>query len=330
MFKRLDSAAIKTAAMRVGTAIQGALRSRTPVVIAHPDCRYDASGDRLSLILSPAYYWYRRSDIPLKSARAARKIAPSLFFGWLPEGGSYRYFAHQERDGHYGVFALDLDAVAKELAEQGLAPERIDRLYFAQAALDPQAPPLRVSETSALGFVDGICVSLPLAYLPQAPDEPGALSAQGPSARLGRVHSAGVSRGHFAVAASLLLLVATAQAISWYQAASQISAFEQKRADLLSEARLPATNIQLAAIERQLQGIHTEQMALRDHLTTLLATPLEGAHIQSLSIESGELRASFEGLDGSQEAALGSRLSERLEGAQVRARDGVLEVRLQW
>lgn len=55
------------------------------VLLVHPDERYDAVDERVNVILSPAYYWYKHSPITLKNLRAARRVAPSIFSHGFPK-----------------------------------------------------------------------------------------------------------------------------------------------------------------------------------------------------------------------------------------------------
>ncbi len=320
--KRVDTARIQRVFAPLKERLAPLFRSQSPVVLAHPDNRYESIDGRVVVILSPAYYWYRRSEIPLRSARAARRIAPSLFFGWLPEG-QFRFLAQKESDGHYGIYALDLE-------EQGLLPDRIERIYFAQAVLSKEQTPMQASDESALDFIDGLCVSLPLAYLSTTAKPAADLAPFGPSIRLGRVRSAGMSRGRFLWMAALALLVGASGAVQWYHYAALEAHFVQQRTDQLKSARLPGTSFQLDAIERRLAGVAKEQTTLREHLSTLLRTPMQDAHMAQLLFESNKLSARFQVSGADAQASLASLLKERLPGAQVSAEGEILSLELQW
>lgn len=314
---------LRTAAQRWGA-------KPLPVVIVHSGERYEHIAQRVNVVLSPAYYWYKNTAIPLKSPAAARRIAPSIFFSWIPAGGRYRYLSFKENQG-YGFIACDPDEVAERLARQGLDSRWIERFYFAQCALDSGQSPLAVGEQGALMHVSGAWVAVPRRYAPQAQSaDESPRMLDGPFLRVAKVRESGMSRRHFAVAASLLLLLMGAQGVNLWRDRTEAARLEAARAALLEKARLPQTTLQLESIERRLTTIAAAQTRLREQLSDLLALPVAPARLERLQVLSQKIEAEYAAGNDEAEAALAGTIKARFPGASIASSNGRLTVAISW
>lgn len=300
-----------------------------PTLAVHPDGRYDEVNERVNVVLSPAYYWYKSSPVPLKSSRAAMRVAPSIFFSWIPEG-NYRYAAFKEPNG-YGFIACDPQATTARLAAQGLNTALIERIYFAQSALEGVTQPQQIGAQHALVSVKGVWVVLPARYAPGAqPYDTAPRTLPGPSLKVGRVRESGMSRKHFAVAAVLLALLIAAQGIEWRQAKVNIQKLEAERQAALEKARLPQTMLQLESIERRLSTAAAQQASLREQLSALLALNTGASRMERILVSTTGIEAEYMAGTDEQEAALAALLRNRFPEAKVASSNGRLTVAIAW
>ncbi|MDR2638202.1 MAG: hypothetical protein LBC09_00010 [Helicobacteraceae bacterium] len=266
--------------------------AKTRLVLAHPDLRFFDTNDKVGVILSPAYYWYKRSEALFKSRRLAKRFAASVFFGWIPEG-SYHYYAFKE-EGGWGFIACDPVEATRRLIDQGLDARLISRIYFAQSALDPAQSPIALSQNTALSFVNGAWVALPLKFAADAQpfdQTPRVLSAPSFAPPRSR-ETSDMPRKRFALAASFLLIVIAALAVDIFRISSLANAYESEREEILTRAKLPATQLQLESIERRLTQIASAQQGLRLTLNKLL-TFAPTARLERLDIEGRTITVRF-------------------------------------
>ncbi|MDR2034105.1 MAG: hypothetical protein LBP89_05685 [Helicobacteraceae bacterium] len=304
-------------------------RAKTPLILAHPDLRFFSAQSKISVVLSPAYYWYKRSDAPFKSRRAAKRFAASIFFGWIPEG-DYRYFAFREENG-WGFIACDPSDIARRLNEQGLDLLQISRVYFAQSALDPIDSPIGLSNNFALSFIEGAWVTLPIKFAANAKrfdETPRVLNA--PSFALSRSEEAGdIPQKRFWTAASFLLLLIGSIAIDTFRMTRAANALNNERAAILERSKLPATQMQLESIERRLNQIAAAQRGLRETLAKLFSLS-QSARLEKLDFEGRTIAARFAPLEENGAQAIIDRLKSALPDAEARIQDNIVWAAIKW
>jgi hypothetical protein len=326
----LTKAEIVSSFERIGDRIASTMRStQTRAVLAHPDLQFFNLGDKVNVVLSPAYYWYKRSNAPFKSRRLAKRFAASVFFGWIPEG-AYRYFVFKEGDG-WGFIACDPSDVTQRLIEQGLDTTQISSVYFAQSALDPIEQPIALSQHTVLSFVNGAWVALPLKFAADAKtfdQTPRVLSA--PSFAPPRARSASdIPRKPFWFAASLLVILIATLSIDIIRISRLTGANEADREEILTRAKLPDTQLQLESIERRLTQIAVTQRGLREALNKLF-TFAPTARLERLDVEGRAVAARFAPTDTIDAQTIIDRLKAVAPEAEATERDDRVWAALRW
>jgi len=87
------------------------------VIFLDPDVALEQGDGRLIVLLSPALYWVRAFELPVKSEKEAKKLLPSLFEEFLPEG-EFSYYGYFEEDRYIG-FAYEEESIRSVLAQKG-------------------------------------------------------------------------------------------------------------------------------------------------------------------------------------------------------------------
>lgn len=89
------------------------------------------SKDKITLILSPEFYWLRVFEIPVKSAKSALEVVPSLFEDYLPLN-NYTYQVKKIKDNKFLCFAFSNDEVFEAIKNLGVSLNLVESIYFAQ------------------------------------------------------------------------------------------------------------------------------------------------------------------------------------------------------
>jgi hypothetical protein len=300
-------------------------------IIVHSGERYDLFNHKVNIVLSPAYYWYKRSDIAFKSLFSARKFAPSIFFSWVPEG-KYRYYVFKETEG-YGFIACDPDAVKSSLIAQGFDLDMIGRIYFAQCAIDAELSPVRAGVSSILAIVNGAWVALPSSTAENANEFFAPINTRKqPSLRISRsLYEPGgdikdIKQRSFIYAAALLILLFSALLIDIFHIKAQNSRLQAAQEEILENAKLPSTLLQLESIEKRLNATASGQYAIREKLSKLLGS-IQNACVESIEIKDGRIEAVVRPNFPDNSEALAGQLKTALNGSRIEVLNQMAVVR---
>ncbi|QOP41720.1 hypothetical protein [Sulfurimonas marina] len=92
-----------------------------------------AGGTKVDIVLSPSLYWVKKLSLPVKYARDAKKLLPSLFEDNLPEG-NYSYVVFKEGE-EFLAFAYEDKKIIEEIGKKNISISSINNVYFAQTEL---------------------------------------------------------------------------------------------------------------------------------------------------------------------------------------------------
>ena len=116
----------------------------------------------VDVVLSPSLYWVRRFSLPTDSLKEAKKLLPSLFEEFLPQG-VYSYYGFFDESG-FVAFAYDESSIRHLLQQKGLSLAKVKDLYFAQNEIQKDSLPMKISQKSLLADVDAIILKLPASF----------------------------------------------------------------------------------------------------------------------------------------------------------------------
>ncbi len=265
---------------------------------------------KLDIILSPACYWVKLVQLPVKSLREVKKLLPSLFEENLPEG-NYSYTAQTHEEG-YLIFAYDDQAVIRVLEAKGVASSQINNVYFAQHAFADANMPLRIDEESVLYVQEGIVVKLPAALVGQStPLQLSKMSIEAPPIKLAKYgHIAGGKTvAGFTV---LVLLLIGLTAIEWWLVSRQNSALQAQVNELYQHYGLKSTAVQNEAVLNRLEKHYATQEHIRKVVATILNTVLKNEErVLQISVEASHIVATYENITPARSSWLQKTFKER-------------------
>jgi len=113
---------------------------------------------RMSLILSPDFYWARIFELPVKSVSSALDLLPSLFEEFLPKN-DYSYQTIKLEDKVFLCFAYNNDEIFNHIQKLKIPISNIKDIYFAQNEFQPYES--FVLNETMFTYVNSILVKVP-------------------------------------------------------------------------------------------------------------------------------------------------------------------------
>ncbi len=232
---------------------------------------------KVTLILSPQFYWVKKESLPVKRVYEAKKLAPSVFDGFLPQG-NYSYMVYKDGE-EFVLIAYDKEDIIKTLQNLGADLGEIEEIRFSQTEFGEIEGCVEIDQKSALATINGVTVQLPRKC---AEPSYGVYDLL-PSLKLSsyKVKLSVEDMIDFKVLApyALVFLLASGSFLVEYGAYKKaIKDMESKREEILIKYKLPRTSIQLRSIKNSLLNTYETQKRMRDLVS----------YLGSLSIKKGE------------------------------------------
>ena len=225
------------------------------------------------LILSPAFYWFHQEKLDL-SLSQAKKIAPSIFEGTIPEG-EYSYFV--EKVGNtYWFFAYKDEEILQKLSSLGIKPSQIAKVYPAQIALSNLNIPLKVGNKVAVND-NGTIILMPaqLANITARDIQEIKLNLSAKPLPLKTYGSSFLSEDMIYKLAIITFIAILVYALQVFLQKKDFATLQAKEIAIMQKYHLPPTSLQIKSILGELHKIQKEQLTLRDKLDFILRTPLQ-------------------------------------------------------
>jgi len=225
-----------------------------------------------SLILSPQFYWVKRVNLPVKSEYRAKKLAPSVFEGSLPEGENYFYDVKYEKDrGTFIVIAYSKEYIYKSIREKISPKAKIKGIYFAQYELKDLQTCIAIDKEISLGNVDGLLIQVPSACVESEDNVRKYLPKVKLSTKKIKIESLEDSSDvsdylYYIVFLGLFLL---SQVVVYFAYKSDLSYFEKIKQESLAKYNLPKTSFQLNSIKKSLEKEFKTQKLMKNILLKL-------------------------------------------------------------
>lgn len=89
------------------------------------------SKDKISLILSPEFYWAKIFEIPVNNKSTALELLPALYEEFLPNN-EYSYQVEKINKNTFMCFAYSNSEIFEEIKKLNIPLSQIDSIYFAQ------------------------------------------------------------------------------------------------------------------------------------------------------------------------------------------------------
>jgi hypothetical protein len=111
-------------------------------------------------MITPQFYTLKKEKLPLKYLYQAKKIASSLFDGFLDEQQNYEYFVYKHRD-EWIFIAYNPKEIITFLQSKEIKTEQINKVFFVQQAVDMFTVPVVLGENELLVSLNGTVTIVP-------------------------------------------------------------------------------------------------------------------------------------------------------------------------
>jgi hypothetical protein len=224
-----------------------------------------------SLILSPQFYWIKRVKLPVKSEYKAKKLAPSVFEGSLPEGETYFYDVKYEKDrDSFIVIAYSKEHIYKAIKEKFSSTSKILGIYFAQYELKDLDTCIAIDEEISLGNVDGLLIQVPSSCVQSEENVKKYLPKVKLSSKKIKIENfIDNDIKNYIYYFIFLGLFVLSQMITYIAYNHDLSKYNDMRNNLIIKYHLPKTTFQLNSIKKSLQKELKEQKAIKNALLKL-------------------------------------------------------------
>jgi len=122
--------------------------------------------DKTDLILSPEFYWVRIFTVPVKTAKEALEVLPTLFEDILPLA-TFSYKAIKLSDEKYLSFAYNNDEILEHIKKSNLTFTQIGSVYFAQTELK-EFSSFSIENSTYTYSEDELLLKIPNAFIQDA------------------------------------------------------------------------------------------------------------------------------------------------------------------
>ena len=276
------------------------------------------------LILSPSFYWFVKEKLDI-SLSQAKKIAPSIFEGIIPEG-NYSYFVQKVGD-EFWFFAYNDEEILAKLKELGIKPSQIRQVYAAQMVLGGIKEPIAVGDRVYM-VQDGVVVALPSSTLQikAKPFDKSELTFTKHSLPLKSYSSLAIDESKIFSLSLLLFGLIVAFGVEGWFYKENLQKLIAKEKRLSEKYSLPQTSLQIKSILSSLYKIQNEQLRIRDELEAILRIPLRrGEHFEKIQFAK-KILFSIALSDPKRAETIKEYLVKRLNVTSMVVRGNILEV----
>ncbi len=243
-------------------------------IFLDPEIEVINSDENIAVVLSPALYWIKKVELPVKSIREAMPLLPSLFEDQLEDTQKYNYYAYKE-DNIFYIFAYNDIDIIELLEKKGLTLQQLKGVYFAQNECNNIEKPLKISKESALIVKDSIVTKVPLAWV----DDYDELDLTNHNLTkhvitLKQYGNAPQDKNIY-ILSLFFILFALFSGIDYYLNQQKLTIVEEKKSKLFQKYQLKPTMFQNMALLKKYTKIDKEQKSIRELLALVLKTSLK-------------------------------------------------------
>jgi len=248
---------------------------------------------KFSLILSPEFYWIKKESLPVKRVYEAKKLAPSVFDGFLPDG-DYSYLVYKDGE-EFVLIAYDKEKILEDLLEVVEDLDDVEEIRFAQTEFEKRDECVNVDDKSSLVWIEDIAV-----FIPRICAE-GGISIEDllKDVKLSK-YKIRVSQKDLLDTKTLILyaipfvILSASFLIEYAVYKKAIKEMESKKESIIVKYHLPRTSIQLNSIKTSLLSTYKKQKKIRDFIDFISELRIEkNEFLKSISVTDKEASLSI-------------------------------------
>ena len=250
---------------------------------------------KVNVVLSPSLYWIKKLTLPVKHARDAKKLLPSIFEDTLG-GEGYSYFVYK-KDEIFFAFAYKDKVILDLFKEKGIEAKNIVNIYFAQSEFDSMSSALKIDDEHSLVVKDGVVLLVPDSWVE------GTTHLNLHQFKCSKYKITLTQYSQFVDMKSLyrlsivLFIFSAITFFEYFLLSQDVSKLQEKESSVFENYHLKPTMFQNKSLLKKYNKIHTRQTNIRSAIANILSIRLKKGHIlSSIVLQKKKLKVVFSGL----------------------------------
>ena len=264
------------------------------LLLAYSGMKEQSLSHSVNIMLTPQFYTLKKEKLPLKYLYQAKKIAPSLFDGFLEDAQKYEYLVYKEED-EWVFIAYDMEAISNFLSSKGIKPEQVSKIFFSQQVSASFAAPVLLGEKEALVSLNGTVTVLPQAALKENSEiltfddsftPKTGVAPQG-------AHGSVLSKKQTIGLTAFFMLFAFMFLVEGWRYTHDFQETEEEMQVLLEEHPSLQSDYTRKSIAEKYRSIDTNERKKRDVVKTLAGMIFKGVKVGSFSLNEKAFNVDF-------------------------------------
>ena len=305
-------------------------QSKATLFFLHQNAQPQSEG-LFDVILSPQFYWVKKTELPVKKVSEAKKLAESVFEGSLPEG-DYSYEVVAAEDGPFILIAYNREEVSEKLQHYFTDKAKIQSVRFAQyecAGLDECCS---IDDGTSLVNLNGLLMQIPRNCTDPRLTMDGLLSQiklSSHKVKLGSLDVEIVDKRTFVYLAASFVLFLSAFVIEYADYKQSTGKLEEAKSALIRKYDLPPTTMQLNSIKNRLYKTFQTQKKIREALYALSKLSLGNKeYIKFLDINDKIATLEIALSDAAREGSVKNILRQKFKILESDINENILKVKI--
>lgn len=268
--------------------------SKKASVLVHKRMQQIEMGESLYVVLSPQFYTLKKEQIPVKYHYQAKKLAPSLFEGFLNRNTHYDYFVFKK--GEDWVFvAYDLESISAFLKEKGIRSEQVSKIFFAEQLAHTFENPVALGKKEALVLIDDTVTLVPAYALEQGyiPVSFAQVAVPRSGVSLYNAYGSLLSLKQALILSSLLSLFALLWIGEGIRIASASGGEQEQMEELLAANPSLQSSYARENVFQKYKTLDTQERKKRETIKTLSGMVAKDTVLNGLQMDAKQFKAEF-------------------------------------
>ncbi len=268
--------------------------SNKELLLVHGSMKRVFLSHSVNIMLTPQFYTLKKETLPVKYLYQAKRIAPSLFDGFLEDWNDYEYLVFKE-ENNWVFIAYNMGQINSLLLSKGIKPEQVSKIYFAEQVRNSFTGPVLLGDKEALVVLDNAVVIIPQTALQE---ETAVLEFDDSftpktGITLKGVHSALLSSSQAVVLASLFTFFAGMFLVEGWRYGSESKAGAEEMQELLEAYPSLQSKMQRENIATKYKSIDIRERKKREVMKSLAGLIFKGVTLTSFSLTEKSYKVHF-------------------------------------
>ena len=229
--------------------------------------------EKSDLVLSPEFYWAKKTTLNLRYAYEASKMATSVFDGILP-AGTFKFKVFKLDKNEFIFIAYDTQSIIKKLEDMGVDMHLVEKIYVAQSEFMDGDVALKINGTYAIASSAGVITYVPLKFLNSSIDtnvddvlEEKKLSANYIYSK--SFQNININSKESNLILWLLAILVSMLFLNVLKSQRDRNFLVEQKNSLVQKYNLPKTTFQIKSMQDELSGVDLQQNSLKEAIIYL-------------------------------------------------------------